>query len=117
MTVIKKTLAIHPVMDKYVRILWSQLVRNGFDATYSLALNYMLLAHIWEVVERKGGFTKGTLDILDKFLEDNDTINELNAEDYKELLGKIPLRRTTVTLTQRTIHDVTKKARISQTER
>jgi len=48
MTVIKKTVVIHPLMDSYVRKTWAILIENGKDASYSTALNFMLLATIFE---------------------------------------------------------------------
>jgi hypothetical protein len=47
-TVIRKTIAIHPIMDSYIRKTWALLIEEGYDEGYSTALNFMLLATIME---------------------------------------------------------------------
>lgn len=80
MTVVKKTVALHPVMDQFVRKLWAMLIENGYNASYSTALNYMLLEHVRSVEE--DGIAKKVNDDLGNFLADEDTISDLNLEDY-----------------------------------
>jgi len=80
MTVVKKTVAIHPIMNSYVRKTWALLIEKGHNATYSTALNFVLLAAIFEVGER--GLSENTTKRLNNFLEDASSINELNLEDY-----------------------------------
>lgn len=80
MTVVKKTVALHPVMDQFVRKLWAMLIENGYSASYSTALNYMLLEHVRSVEEN--GIAKKVNDDLGNFLADEDTISDLNLEDY-----------------------------------
>ncbi|MHB8546540.1 MAG: hypothetical protein ACYDAJ_07235 [Nitrosotalea sp.] len=80
MPVVKKTLAIHPIIDQYVRDMWAILIQAGYDASYSTALNYMLLEHIRSVSEH--GIEKNVSNDLNSFLEDEETIEELNLEEY-----------------------------------
>lgn len=80
MAVVKKTVALHPVMDQFVRKLWAMLIENGYDASYSTALNYMLLEHVRSVEE--DGIAKKVNDDLGNFLADEDIISDLNLEDY-----------------------------------
>jgi hypothetical protein len=79
--VVKKTLAIHPIMDKFIRMTWSILVEAGYDATYSSALNMMLLIAIIET-KREGGFSNETLDTIWNFAQDQATIDELNLQEH-----------------------------------
>ncbi|RLG90423.1 MAG: hypothetical protein DRO36_06120 [Candidatus Hecatellales archaeon] len=81
MPVIKKTVAIHPIMDSYIRKIWSLLVESGYDATYSTALNFMLLGAIFEATQKKEGWSEETRRLVWSFMEDEETIKELNLED------------------------------------
>ena len=75
MTVVKKTVAIHPVLDKCVRETWAALIKAGYDATYSTALNFMLLIAIMEAMTR--GWSRETIQFLKSFLKGEKTIEEL----------------------------------------
>jgi hypothetical protein len=81
MPVIKKTIAIHPVMDQYVRKTWAMLVEGGCDATYSTAVNFMLLATILEASGQSSGLSKKTRELIWAFAGDQETIDELNLQD------------------------------------
>jgi len=79
--IVKKTIAIHPILDKYVRRTWALLVEAGYDATYSLALNFMLLGAVLEAT-KEGGWSEETRKVVwDSFLKDRKAIEELNLED------------------------------------
>ena len=79
--VVKKTVAIHPILDRYVRRTWALLVEAGYDATYSLALNFMLLGAVLEAI-KEGGWSEETREMVwDSFLKDRKAIEELNLED------------------------------------
>lgn len=88
--VIKKTVAIHPIMDNYVRKTWAMLIDEGYDATYSTALNFMLLLAI---VQASGsdGLSAETKDLIWAFAKNRELINALNLEDniskLKEMWG------------------------------
>ena len=62
------------------------LIEEGYDATYSTALNFMLLGAIAEAL-KEGGWSEKTREIVWNFMEDKDTIRELNLEDQ---LANIP---------------------------
>ena len=87
MTVVKKSVAIHPIMDKTVREIWSYLIKKGYDATYSTALNFMLLGAIYEAI-KKGGWSDKTIRLVWSFVEDKKTIKELNLEDQLVNIAK-----------------------------
>lgn len=80
MTVVKKTVAIHPIMDSYIRKTWAILIENGKDASYSTAFNFMVLATIFEAT-KPDGLSNKTRELIWNFVEDQKTINELNLED------------------------------------
>jgi hypothetical protein len=80
MGVVKKTVAIHPVIDKFIRKTWAILIENGYDATYSTALNFMLLIAIMEAI-KGGSLSEETINIVWDFLKDEKTIEELNLTD------------------------------------
>lgn len=84
--IIKKTVALHPLWDHYVRQTWAMLIKDGKDATYSLALNYMLLTGFFLVIHQ--GIDEKTKHLMVAFLEDKKTLEKLNQEDlwirYKE---------------------------------
>jgi hypothetical protein len=77
MPVVKKTVALHPIMDRYVRKLQAILVEKGWNATYSTALNYMILFQVFDVVYGK----KRRGELLRAFLEDTKTVSEIVKED------------------------------------
>ncbi len=81
----KKTIVLHPIMDDYVRRTWALLIEAGHEATYSLALNFMLLATIQEAT-KDGGLTEGTREVIWDFLQDRDTIKKLNLQEHLHLL-------------------------------
>lgn len=82
MTVVKKTVAFHPIMDKFVRLLQSILIQEGFRPSYSAALNWMILYNVKDVQIR--GMDSEVVKILQDFLKDEKTINELANEDLQQ---------------------------------
>ena len=79
MPVVKKTIALHPIMDSYVRKLQAILIEKGYNATYSTALNYMLLYNIFDVQHRK--MHPKVVELLQSFLNDRKTIKGIQRED------------------------------------
>jgi hypothetical protein len=77
MPVVKKTVALHPIMDGYVRKLQAILIDKGWSATYSTALNYFVLYHVFDTVYGK----KRREQLLRAFLEDTKTLGEIAKED------------------------------------
>lgn len=88
--VVRKTVVLHPIWNQYVRITQALILESGMDASYSLALNYMLLTGFFSVVHQ--GIDEETMEIMSAFLEDEKTIEDLNFEDlklrYEEALSK-----------------------------
>jgi len=88
--VVKKSIALHPIMDHYIRKTWAILIDSGKNASYSTALNYMLLNSIFLTIHQ--GIDENTRNILAGFLEDQNTITKINFEDllinYREALKK-----------------------------
>ncbi len=79
MVVVKKTVAIHPILDEYIRQTWSILIKKGHDATYSTALNYMLLTEVLYFA----GFTENEIsENIQSFLDDENSLRDINLEDY-----------------------------------
>ena len=85
---IKKTVVLHPMMDKYVRKTWAILIEGGYDATYSMAVNFMILAAIQEGI-KDGGFAEETRDVIGNFADDQATISQLNLQDHLSQLNEI----------------------------
>jgi len=77
--IIRKTVALHPIWDQYVRITQANILEKGIDASYSLALNYMLLMAFYLVINQ--GIDGKTREILNSFLKDETTIEDLNYEN------------------------------------
>jgi hypothetical protein len=80
MTVIKKTVAIHPIMDSLIRKTWAMLIESGKDVSYSASLNFIILIAILETSKNEG-LSEETRKIAWKFVEDQKAIEELNLED------------------------------------
>ncbi len=80
MVIVRKTVAINPTMDEYVRKTWAIMIEGGYDFSYSSALNYMLLCSICLVSNQ--GIDEESTKTLRGFLEDTRTIRELDLEDY-----------------------------------
>ena len=86
-SLVKKTVVIHPIMDYFVRKTWSLLIDAGHDATYSVAVNFMLLAAI-EEARKDSGLSPETRDTVWSFAEDRTTIDKLNLEDHLQQVKK-----------------------------
>ncbi|MFH1485137.1 MAG: hypothetical protein ABIH46_03615 [Chloroflexota bacterium] len=88
---LKKTIVIHPLMDAFVRKTWAMLIEAGYDATYSLALNFMLLGMVEEAI-KEGGLSQETRDIVWSFVNDEKTTRKIELQDYlsrtRELWGR-----------------------------
>lgn len=91
MGVVKKTVAIHPIMDDFVRKMWAILIEAGYDASYSTALNYMLLGQIRSVQEK--GIGKKIAQDLTSFLHDEESMNDLNLEDFATKVDELVEKR------------------------
>ena len=96
MPIVKKTVAIHPVMDSYIRKAWATIIEKGHDASYSTALNWLLLAGILGF--QNNDFSERTYRDLRSFTSDRETMNRLRLEDVLATIGKV----MEVTKTKRT---------------
>lgn len=83
----KKSVVIHPLMDGYVRKTWALLIDAGYDATYSTALNFMLLAAIGESI-KEDGLAEQTRDDIWGFMNDQETIGKLNLQEHLDALRR-----------------------------
>jgi hypothetical protein len=87
-TPIKKTVVIEPLMDGFVRKTWAILIEDGYDASYSTALNFMLLAAVMEATKTKG-LSQKARDTVWAFANDQDTIDKLNLHDHVARLREL----------------------------
>lgn len=86
--VIKKTVAIQPVIDGYIRKIWAMLIDEGYDATYSTALNFMLLLSIVQVTGNEG-LSEETKSVIWAYVGNRDLINALNLDEDVSRLRKL----------------------------
>ena len=80
MPVVKKSVALHPLIDKFIRKSWAMLIETGNDASYSTAINFMLFGAVFEAV-KSGGWSDKTRNLVWDFIEDRKTIDEINLEE------------------------------------
>ncbi len=78
---IRKTVALHPAMDQLLRRTWAIMIEDGLDATYSTAMNYLLLAAFTEIGSETGP-SRDALSALGDFMADRETIDRLNLQDH-----------------------------------
>lgn len=80
---VKQTVAIDAALDPFIRETWALLVkdRGVGDATYSAALNFMLIGAVMEAANRKSGWLKGTKDTAWGFAHDNATLEQLKVHE------------------------------------
>jgi hypothetical protein len=83
-----KVVVLHPIISDYVKRTQKVLKENGNDASFSVAINAMLLMAVMES-KRPGGLSKETLEAVKDFVEDDKTIRELaSMESELNLLVK-----------------------------
>jgi hypothetical protein len=101
MPVVKKTVALHPIMDSAVRRLWAVLIEKGYDATYSTCLNALILGGwLGPTYMKKGGeeWDKFFATFND-FLQDEETVKEIDLEHVAAKFGKTVRSRVRQTRT------------------
>jgi len=97
---VKKSVVLHQVMDRYVRHTQALLLQAEptVDATYSTALNFLLLGLINEAL-KQGGLSAEVRDILWGFARDNRTIERLHLDErldgVRKGLGQLDQPRRT----------------------
>lgn len=88
--VVKKTVALNPIMDLYVRKTWAMMIEEGYDATYSTALNFMLLISIVQACG-SDGLSQEARDVAWGYVNNRELINalslEANVTRLKEMWG------------------------------
>ena len=94
MGVIKKTVVLDDRIEKFVRRTQALMLEAEppLEATYSAALNFMLLAVIHEA-SRPGGLSAETREVIWDFARDNDTLEELNLHERMRAVRAALLRR------------------------
>lgn len=82
MGVIKKTVVLDDRIERFVRQTQAILLQAEppIEATYSAALNFMLLGAI-HAASRPGGLSAETREVMWDFARDSETIEELNLRD------------------------------------
>lgn len=88
MTIIRKTVALHPTIDAAVRKCWAILIQNGYDATYSTAVNALILGGWIAPQYLKGDEWRKYFDNFNSFLNDEKTIEEINLKESTSMYGK-----------------------------
>lgn len=78
---VRKTVVLHPLWDQYVRVTQASILQTGKDASYSSALNYMLLMAVSLIANQ--GIDEKTWERMSSFLEDEKSIEDLDLEDLK----------------------------------
>ena len=90
MPAVKKSVAIHPILDNVVRGTQAGLILAGYDASYSSALNLLLLAGAYALATKLED--KELWELLSSFLNDTRTLEDLklweNAAEIQEILMK-----------------------------
>lgn len=96
---IKKTVVINQIADEFIRKLWAVLVQEGYNASYSTAVNMMILGHVMNVDEER--LSKNTKKELLSFLEDDEYYLNFGVEDYADEMDDIFYKKHK----EREIHD------------
>lgn len=81
MPVVKKTVALNSVVDEVVRKCWAILIQRGYDATYSMALNALIMAGWLAPTYMRNKDSNKLFDDFNNFLHDENTIKEINFEE------------------------------------
>ena len=84
---IKKTVSLHPDIDRLIREVWSHLVYVGYrGVTYSTALNFLLIAAAVEA-QTDNGWSQDTHDAIKQFLSDRASVakifNMMNMQFFR----------------------------------
>jgi hypothetical protein len=80
MTVVKKTVALYPEMDWLIRTVWARLIENGYDASYSTALHFMLVKGLYSMLKEGGLSEEEAWKYIRGFMS-SEKMEELNIED------------------------------------
>lgn len=86
--VVRKTVALHPSVDAFVKEAWAALIDRGFEATYSMALNFMLVGHHAQA-SLPEGLDREARDMMWDFAADPITTRHLNIQDHLARLAAL----------------------------
>lgn len=79
MVVVKKTVAIHPIIDNLIRKAWARLIESGYNVTYSTVLNLLVLVAFSETLR---GWSEETQKLVSSFMKDEETLTTIDFEDH-----------------------------------
>ncbi len=85
---IRRTLILHSAVDACVRKAWQVLIDAGFEATYSMAVNFMLFGHAIEASQPQGLSEEARVSMWD-FAADRETARHINIQDHLATLGRL----------------------------
>jgi len=88
--IVRKTIAVPDVLDHEIRKLWAILIEKGYDATYSTAINTLVVAGLIapQLLSPGSKQWKHFFDIINDFLSDVNTIEAINKEEARVRYGE-----------------------------
>jgi len=90
MKVVRKSVVIHSILDRMIKGTQAGLLLAGHDASYSTALNLLLLAGAFTLSTKPDD--KELWELLSGFLDDTKTLEDLklgeSATEIQEILTK-----------------------------
>jgi len=92
-TIIRKTVSLHPSVDKLVRAVLSYLVNiSGISVNYSTALTLLIVAAALETQD-ENGWSQNTTEGLNQLLNDRTSVPSIIANiDMKAVMADITQR-------------------------
>ena len=90
MQVVKRSVAIDPVLDRVIRGTWEGLVDAGYDVSYSTVLNFLLTLAVLQTA--KHGIDEDIAQTLKELLETSPTVLELDIVDAELKLKDIAVK-------------------------
>ncbi len=78
---VRRTVVLDSKLDACVREAWAELLGRGYEATYSMALNFMLVGHYAQAT-RPEGLVEEARGMMWNFAADRITTRHLNIQDH-----------------------------------
>jgi hypothetical protein len=75
---VKRIVVLHEDLDRCVLRAWALLLQSGVEATYSAAINFMLVGHVTQAVEE---LTPAAQEAMWRFARDTLVVRHLNQQD------------------------------------